>query len=518
MADTAKLADIGARARGSERLRAVALGIAVVLVAASAAAQDDDMEAVLGGFDDAPPPAAEARSADAEPELFELGGSLELSGSYNYRGHRSGTGTDYGGVQRLRTRLNLQLDAELPQEWKLRLAGYGFADPAYALNGRHDYTHDVRSRYEFDADFLESWIQGRLTPALDVKLGRQIVIWGRSDTIRVLDVINPLDNREPGRVDIEDLRRPVGMLRTDYYAGPWSVSALAIPEIRFDDNPATGSDFSTDSALGSAGGAPSVVTLQETIPNDFSNWELALALNGIFEGWDVSFHAAWLYDDRPHVVNSTLPSDRILFATPGAPLPVGIRLDHGRQWLLGSGGNTTFGSWLAKAELAYVGGVDFCDEFPRSDDPNPPPPPPLPPGAAFLPCRGEEKDRIDAMLGVEYYGIENATVAVEIANRRVLNFEGELRSEIDFAQRNSEEIALRYTQSFFREKLDVTFLAYVLGWKAQDGAILRLSADYDLRDALVLSGGILLFEAGDAIPLSEWGRNDRLFFGIKWSF
>ncbi len=478
------------------------------------------MEAVLGGFDDeaAAQPPAPLPEAEHATGPIELGGSLELSGSVNYRDHRSATGTDYSGLQRLRTRANLQLDAELPQDAKLRLSGYAFADPAYALNGRHDYTHQVRSRYEFDADFLESWIQVRLRPDLDVKLGRQVVIWGRSDTIRVLDVINPLDNREPGRVDIEDLRRPVGMLRGDYYRGPWSITALAIPEIRFDENPPTGSDFAVDSALGSGPGAPPSITLHENVPNDFSNWELALALNGVFEGWDLSFHAAWIYDDRPHVVNSSLPEDQIFFDTPSGPVPVGIRLGHGRQWLLGGGGNYAFGSWLAKAELAYFGGVDFCDEFPRSDDPNPPPIPAPPPGSALLPCLGTEKDRIDAMLGLEYYGIEDATLAIEVANRHVLDFEPSLRNAVDFAQHNSEEISLRYTQSFFREKLELTLLAYILGWQAQDGAILRFSADYDLRDALVLSAGLLLFEAGDTIPLSGWGRNDRFIFGLKWSF
>ena len=506
------------RRRDRRARRARSFAGALLAAARAVAADDDDLDAALGGFDQEPTQSEPAPPAEEPGPPIELDGSLELSASVNYRGHRSATGTDYDGLQRLRTRLNLQLDAELPEDWKLRLSGYGFADPAYALNGRHEYTHDVRSRYEFDADFLESWIQGRLLPDLDLKLGRQIVIWGRSDTIRVLDVLNPLDNREPGRVDIEDLRRPVGMLRSDYYRGPWSLTAIAIPEIRFDDNPAPGSDFSFDAALGEGGGAPAIVTLQETIPNDFSNWEFALAANGIFEGWDLSFHAAWIYDDRPHVVNSELPADRIVFDTPGGPVPVGIRLEHGREWMLGSGGNYAFGSWLAKAELAYFGGVDFCDEFPRADDPNPPALPPLPPGAAIQPCRGEDKDRIDAMIGIEYYGIEDATLAVEVANRRVLDFEGELRNAFDFAQRNSEEIALRWTQSFFREKLEITLLAYLFGWHVQDGAILRFSADYDLRDALVLTGGLLLFEAGDAIPISAWGRNDRIFFGIKWSF
>ena len=59
----------------------------------------------------------------------------------------------------------------------------------------------------------------------------------------MLDVLNPLDNREPGRVDLEDIRRPVSMLNVKGYAGDWSAALIAIPEIRFDSNPVVGSDF-----------------------------------------------------------------------------------------------------------------------------------------------------------------------------------------------------------------------------------------------------------------------------------
>ena len=32
------------------------------------------------------------------------------------------------------------------------------------------------------------------------------------------------------------------------------------------------------------------------------------------------------------------------------------------------------------------------------------------------------------------------------------------------------------------------------------------------------AAGLLLYQGGDLPPLSEWGRNDRLFFDLKWSF
>ena len=113
--------------------------------------------------------------------------------------------------------MNLQLDVDLPWDWKGRVAGFGFYDWAYFANGRDDYTDDVRDIYEWEVDFQEVWVQGSLLDDLDLKVGRQIVNWGRSDTLRVLDVLNPLDNREPGLTDIEDLRRPVSMVKADYY-------------------------------------------------------------------------------------------------------------------------------------------------------------------------------------------------------------------------------------------------------------------------------------------------------------
>ena len=88
-----------------------------------------------------------------------------------------------------------------------------------------------------------TYIQGSLTKSLDVKIGRQIVVWGKSDNIRVTDVLNPLDIREPGLTDIEDLRLPVTMSRLDYYIGDWSLTGIAIHEIRFNKRPEYGSDF-----------------------------------------------------------------------------------------------------------------------------------------------------------------------------------------------------------------------------------------------------------------------------------
>ena len=90
-------------------------------------ARADEMDDVLGGFDDeeseifdADPSAVDA--VEQERPSWDLDGSYELSASINYLDHDSSSGSDYTGVMRLRNRLNLELDFELPRDWEARIS------------------------------------------------------------------------------------------------------------------------------------------------------------------------------------------------------------------------------------------------------------------------------------------------------------------------------------------------------------------------------------------------------------
>ena len=59
---------------------------------------------------------------------------------------------------------------------------------------------------------------------LGIKLGKQQIIWGRTDLFRVLDVINPVDYSSNNIFDeLEDIRIPQWMLETEYRMGPTGV-------------------------------------------------------------------------------------------------------------------------------------------------------------------------------------------------------------------------------------------------------------------------------------------------------
>ncbi len=56
---------------------------------------------------------------------------------------------------------------------------------------------------------------------LNLRVGRQQVVWGRTDLFRVLDVVNPIDfGRQNIYAEFEDSRIPQGMINAEYRLGP----------------------------------------------------------------------------------------------------------------------------------------------------------------------------------------------------------------------------------------------------------------------------------------------------------
>lgn len=451
-----------------------------------AGARADEPYGDLGGFGEEDETFSDVTVEESpSPERWwDLDGDVTVSTSVAYLSHHADNPplyTDWTGLARLRARLNLELDVDLPRDFKLRVSPYIWYDLAYVINDFDNFTHQVLDDYEWEWDFQDSYIEGPLTDHLDVKIGRQVVNWGRSDSLRVVDVLNPLDNREPGRADIEALRWSVGMAKLDWHTDHWTLTGIAVPEIRFDTLPVFGSDFYP---------YPFPAPHDEK-PKSFEHWEFAGALSGVFAGWDASLHYAWIYNDLARL-------------TPDGPTVLDLKQVHDRLHMVGATGNYAWGAWLAKAEIAWLQGFRYA----YLDPVNP-----------LAPVRvSDEKSRLDTLLGVEYYGFTDTTLSLDVANRHIFDYEGIIRGFPTVLRENTGEYAVRITREWLHARLSTTVLALIFGWAAQDGAVIRWQGDYTLRDGLVLTVGMLIYQAGELPPLDTWGRNDRVFIDLKWSF
>jgi len=147
------------------------------------------------------------------------------------------------------------------------------------------------------------------------------------------------------------------MTKLDYFIWGLNLSGIVLHEIRYNKEPEFGSDFfQTVQPL------PTTETPDKGF--DIDNTEFALALHGIFHGWDASLYGAYFYDDTPHFDEDSSGRQK---------------LKHAGLKMAGGAFNIAMSNWLFKTEAAYLDGIRFFNS--RKDF-----------------------NRIDALVGVEYSG------------------------------------------------------------------------------------------------------------------
>lgn len=432
----------------------------------------------LDGFADESVSLAEVRQEKKKPSDFSFSGNIAFKTAYGYKDHKV-DGVEYGGFNQAQTALFLQADYKINKDWKIRVSGDAFYDAIYDLKDE-PYNQDVLDSYQTQLRLDDTYIQGRLTKDIDLKFGRQIVVWGKSDTIRITDVINPLDNRQPGMTDIEDLRLSTTMLKLDYYLGKWDFSAMAIPESRiFLEAAPRGEFFPVDVVFP---GAPNPFFDLTKPTSSWDNMQYALAANGVFSGWDLSFYAADVYDSKWHLEgNSPQNFERVV----------------SKIKMLGSALNIASGSWLFKAESAYISGVRYNSTL-------------------------DAKDRVDSLLGVDYMGISDTTLSLELANRHIFDYEGQMGAlntpKPDYVDKDEFQTAMRATRSFSNDTINATALVSMFGASWEYGGFARIWAEVELADALNANFGLVDYITGDRPFSAAIQDNDRVFADITYSF
>jgi len=431
----------------------------------------DDLDMDLDGFDteetlfDEPIDEADVENREVEKEISPLaiGGSIAFKTAYGYRNHKV-DGVEYEGFNQSQISFSAELDYKISKDWKLRIEADTYYDAIYDLRTKTDYNDDVLDAYHTDIMLKDSYIQGSLSDDLDLKVGRQIVVWGKSDSIRITDVINPLDNRTPGMTDIEDLRLSVGMAKFDYYVGSWNISAMLIGENRIMIEAPQNSEF-----------FPIDTGMDLKNPDyDTDNLQYALAFNGIFSGWDLSFYGANVLDSKWHIDTVTKTRE---VSTIG---------------MLGSAINIATGSWLLKSEVAFLSGIKYNSTT-------------------------DEKNRLDMLVGFDYMGIKNTVLSLEVADRHIFDYEDKMNLE-DYTDQDEVQTAIRASRTFLNESIEVTTLVSMFGTSFENGGFVRVWSEIDIIDGVTSNVGVVDYVGGDNFFMDKVKDNDRVFADITYSF
>jgi hypothetical protein len=183
------------------------------------------------------------------------------------------------------------------------------------------------------ARLKELWIEWS-SPKMDLRIGRQIIIWGQADGIQITDLLCPPDYTESVTRSLEDVRIPVEAALLRIRAGPdLDVEAVFIPFFKSAVLPEPSNPWSA--GYGAAG--PALKGARRP-PRSLEHSEMALRISAHLPGLDLAASFFRTTDDFP-------------VAGPGEG--GGVEARFLRQAVLGLSAAKSMGSVVWRAEAAF---------------------------------------------------------------------------------------------------------------------------------------------------------------------
>lgn len=278
---------------------------------------------------------------------IQLSGYFKNETAYRYRVPRS--------ITKIRNIAYLDAKYSYSPHLKFNVSGWAYYDLAYAL---FDY-ETIAGRLHRDANqplaFLETLPEEKDVMGaeirefyadmffgnLDVRLGKQFVVWGVLEGVRITDEINPMDFRELILPDLLDYRIPLWMAKLDYYRPEASYQFLWIPDMTFHKPAPPGSEWE----------------LLQEVPgtrypkSGYKNSEFGFKVSTNIWDTELTFSYLYTWDDFPVIFRHVLLNQSIdpqFFPT------------YTRMSMYGATFVKQLESSILKGELAYVTGKYFA--------------------------------------------------------------------------------------------------------------------------------------------------------------
>lgn len=280
--------------------------IVVASAAVSVALADDRM---AGGA-----PSSFVSGADVDgggASIFDrltLGGYLKNETAFRISEPRS--------ITKIRNIAQLNGNYAFSSAYRLGFSGWAYHDLAYEL---FDY-QTISGRFARDEDqplvFIDNLAEQKDSPVAemrelyldiygdhyDLRVGKQFVVWGVLEGVRITDEINPMDFRELILPDLLDYRIPLWSLKFDYYGASNEYQFLWIPDLKFHQPAPRGSEWELLQDVTDSEGRVITHYPSRTLRNSELGFRVARRM---FDA-DVSFSYFYTWDDFPVLFRSAI--------------------------------------------------------------------------------------------------------------------------------------------------------------------------------------------------------------------
>ncbi len=481
--------------------RCSSLFFTVLFFCSNAAAQEHAGELV-------PDPSIKVEQNESEPSLWSFSGYLKNETAYRYREPRT--------ITKIRNIVYLNAQYPLSDASSFNFSGWAYHDLAYDL---FNY-ETIAARLERDSKesivFIKNLDQEKDSPVAevrelyidvagddyDIRVGKQYVIWGVLEGVRIVDEVNPFDFRELILPDLLDYRVPLWTAKLNYY-GEWGDTELIlIPELKFHQPAPPGSEWE----------------LLQEVPGTRSpdsyrleNIEIGLKFDTTVLDTELSFSYFYTWDDFPVVFRTVRidgTDDPVFFPT------------FTRISMYGMTGVKQLGPFILKGEGVYVEDKFFGLSNTADNDAD-----------GFVDLSGElQKNHIRWGAGIEFL-LFGWDTSLGMTQWIVLDYDERL---LQAEEDTSYNIFLR--KEFPQYSLTVQVLYLYL--QTLDEIYIKPKAFFQITNNFQVAVGLDLFDGSPsdfgttglldqsqfsvslerAQFVGNFSDNDRIFFDFKYSF
>jgi len=383
---------------------------------------------------------------------------------------------------KIQNRLELEPEAVLGRGFQFRSRFLGWYDAAMDIESTRapDLTAGIKQHYRTATQVKEAYLLHE-SDSFDFRLGWQQIVWGKTDGLRMLDIINPLDMREFILDDFLDSRIGLFAARLNYYpdtAMEQEVELLLVPDARPAQSAPAGSRWAFSMPPIPAG------MVLNSLAQDKPNWapdnmEVGAVWRGNVHGWDLSANYFYGWKDSPNA---------FLRITPGV---VTIQLKYLRMHMVGGSFSNAFGPWVIRGELASnlgeginASGATFADTVQR-------------------------KNTLNTAVSLEWSRY-NWVVSPQLFVRRIFGWNARLQEK-----ETSGFWTLRIATDFLHEKLKSELLL-IADW-SDGGWLARPKLTYEWNDHLTCALGLDLI-GGNHGFIGQFANNDRVYAESEYTF
>jgi hypothetical protein len=321
------------------------------------------------------------------------------------------------------------------------------------------------------------------TEKLDIRIGRQQIVWGQADGVFITDVVSPLNLTDFLLWDFNEIRIGVTAVKAKYYPiSDHAIELVWIPVFTPSILPGDNSIWKPSIAFPAP---PTFDYSNATVEANIANSEYFLRYTISTSAIDLQLIGAYSWDD--------LPTSHVRKDFDSTMNLTGITVSPAHHRLLMGGGNFSapIGDFIVRGEGAYYYGKYFQTAEPTAVD-------------ALV-----QKNYVNYVVGLDRT-LGEWVLSSQFIQKIVFDHEALMANE-----RVDNLMTVMINRTLLREQLRLELFSYI-GFN-NDDALIRVRGFYFPFDGLGIELGTNIF-VGEQGQFGQYNDNSMIYTRVKYSF